>query len=147
MAQIEINTGAMGRVTVEFLVASNKAVLDARAAGLPCPSDRMVELTGTIDTGATRLVLPAKAVAQLGLIGAGQTTVRYADGRSATREMVSNVWLSLQGREGVFSAILEPDRETALIGAIVLEELDLVVDCPTQSIHPRDPDRIVSEVE
>jgi hypothetical protein len=61
--------------------------------------------------------------------------------------MVSNVWLSLEGRDGVFSAIVEPDRTTALIGAIVLEELDLMVDCATQSIHPRDPDRIISEVE
>ena len=40
-----------------------------------------------------------------------------------------------------------PNRDTALVGAIVLEELDLVVDYATQSIHPRDPDRIVSEVE
>ena len=145
MLQTQVN--AMGRITVELMVASNKAVLDARSAGLTCSPDRVVELIGTIDTGATRLVLPAKRVAHLDLIAAGETKVRYADGRSATREMVSNVWLSLQGREGVFSAIIEPDRETALIGAIVLEELDLVVDCATQSIHPRDPDHIVSEVE
>lgn len=144
---LQTETSAMGRITVGFVVASNKAVLDARAAGLPRPPAGVVELLGTIDTGATRLVLPAKSVAHLNLIPAGQTTVRYADGRSATREMVNNVWLCLQGREGVFSAIIEPDRETALIGAIVLEELDLVVDCATQTIHPRDPDRIVSEVE
>lgn len=139
---------AMGRVTVDFQVASNKTILDARAAGLPTPPvDDVVELSGTVDTGAARLVLPEKIVAHLGLIPAGQAKVRYADGRSATREMVSNVWLRLHGREGVFSAIIEPDRDTALIGAIVLEELDLLVDCATQSIHPRDPDRIVSEVE
>lgn len=144
---LQTETSAMGRVTVELEVASNKAVLDARAGGLPRPSIEVVELIGTIDTGATRLVLPAARVAHLNLIPAGQTNVRYADGRSATRELVSNVWLCLQGREGVFSAIIEPDRDTALIGAIVLEELDLVVDCATQSIHPRDPDRIVSEVE
>ncbi|HEX5446141.1 MAG TPA: hypothetical protein VFW87_20100 [Pirellulales bacterium] len=140
-------TNTMGRVTVEFQVASNKTVLDARAAGVPWAPADVVELTGTIDTGATRLVLPAKSVAHLNLIPAGQAKVRYADGRSATRDLVSNVWLSLLGREGVFSAIIEPDRDTALIGAIVLEELDLLVDCATQTIHPRDPDRIVSEVE
>ena len=144
---LETETNTMGRVTVEFLVASNKAVLDARAAGVPCAATDIVELTGIVDTGATRLVLPATSVAGLNLIPAGQARVRYADGRSATREMVSNVWLSLQGREGVFSAVIEPDRETALVGAIVLEELDLMVDCATQSLHPRDPDRIVSEVE
>ena len=53
--------------------------------------------------------------------------MRYADGRRATRPVVSNVWLQLLGRDGVFSAVIEPDREDALIGAIVLEELDLLV--------------------
>ena len=46
-----------------------------------------------------------------------------------------------------FSAIIEPKRDTALIGAIVLEELDLVADCVTQTVHPRDPRGIVSEIE
>jgi hypothetical protein len=53
----------------------------------------------------------------------------------------------LLGREGIFNAIVEPDRTDALVGAIVLEDLDLIVDCATQSVHPRDPDSIISEVE
>jgi hypothetical protein len=76
-----------------------------------------------------------------------KVVVRYADQRTATRRRVANVWLRLLEREGVFSAIIGPDRETALIGAIVLEELDLVVDCVTQTLHPRDPHHIVSEIE
>ena len=35
----------------------------------------------------------------------------------------------------------------ALIGAIVLEELDLLVDCGTQSLYPREPDSILTEIE
>jgi hypothetical protein len=37
------------------------------------------------------------------------------------------------------TAIIEPKRETALIGAIVLEYLDLLVDCTAQKVVPRDP--------
>jgi hypothetical protein len=37
--------------------------------------------------------------------------------------------------------------ETALIGAIVLEDLDLLVDCTKQKLYPRDPDFVVSEIE
>jgi len=59
----------------------------------------------------------------------------------------SNVWLQIQGRHGVFSAVIEPGRMDALIDAIVLEELDLLVDCPTQSLYPREPDTIVTEIE
>jgi hypothetical protein len=42
---------------------------------------------------------------------------------------------------------VEPRRTTALIGAIVLEELDFIVDCARQTLRPRDPDGIVSEIE
>ena len=74
-------------------------------------------------------------------------TVRLADNRLAKRQIVSNVWLQLLGRHSVFTAVVEPAREDALIGAIVLEELDLLVDCLTQSLHPRDPNSILTEIE
>lgn len=47
----------------------------------------------------------------------------------------------------MFNAIVEPQRDSALIGAIVLEDLDLIVDCTTQQLVPRDPERIVSAIE
>lgn len=139
--------GEVGRFSVEFTVMNN---LDrnAVALGLLAP-DRIRETTleGVVDTGAARLVLPENIADQLGLEPAGETNVRYADQRTAVRKRVGEVRVRLLDREGVFSAVLEPNRTTALIGAIVLEELDLVVDCTTQTLHPRDPDRIISEIE
>jgi hypothetical protein len=73
--------------------------------------------------------------------------VRYANQRREKRRPVSNVWLQMYGRHGVFSAVVEPNRRDAIIGAIVLEELDLIVDCGTQSLYPREPDAIVTEIE
>ncbi|MCI0740790.1 MAG: hypothetical protein L0Y72_17200 [Gemmataceae bacterium] len=58
-----------------------------------------------------------------------------------------NASLKLLGRHSVFNATLEPKRETALIGAIVLEDLDLLVDSTKQRLYPRDPDFVVSEIE
>ena len=51
------------------------------------------------------------------------------------------------GRGFNFHAIVEPNRNTALIGAVVLEVLDFVVDCVAQELHPRDPNGIVAEIE
>ncbi|HEV2293216.1 MAG TPA: hypothetical protein VGR35_05130 [Tepidisphaeraceae bacterium] len=45
-----------------------------------------------------------------------------------------------------FKAIIEPDRDS-LIGAIVLKDLDLIIDCAEQQLVPRDPKQIISEVE
>jgi predicted aspartyl protease len=137
----------MGRFSVEFVIANNRDVLNAPVSAVIPDDIPHVRLSGVIDTDATRLVLPESAVTRLQLTSAGATRVRYADQRTDQRQRVTNVWLRLLGREGVFSAIIEPDRTDALIGAIVLEELDLVVDCVTQKLHPRDPNWIVSEIE
>lgn len=136
----------MGRIDVTVKLANNEDVVLADRGKLPGQPVR-IELMGIVDTGAARLVLPGRVADELHLAPAGTTNARYADQRKAKRPMVKNVWLELLGRSGVFSAIIEPKRETALIGAIVLEELDLIADCTTQTVHPRDPRGIVSEIE
>ncbi len=137
----------MYRIPVQFLVANNRDVVQA-APGVSIPQRvKHLVLSGVVDSGAARLVLPQRAVDELRLAGHGETAVRYADGRRERRPVVSNVWLQLLGRDGVFSAVVEPDRPDALIGAIVLEELDLLVDCTTQTLRPREADSILTEIE
>jgi predicted aspartyl protease len=137
----------MGRFSVDFVVANNRDVV-VLPAGVPLLENvKHVTLSGVVDSGAARLVLPQRVVEQLQLQIDGETTVRYADQRRERRAMAGNVWLQLLGRHGVFSAVIEPDRNDALIGAIVLEELDLLVDCTTQSLHPRELDSILTEIE
>lgn len=135
----------MGRIMVQVQLANNDEVVLAR--GDTTRSVERLEVEGVVDTGASRLVLPAAVVNRLRLAANGQSHVRYADGLREVREMVRSVWLRLEGREGVFSAVVEPGRETVLVGAIVLEELDLLADWGAQTVWPRDPDRIVSELE
>lgn len=137
----------MGRFSVEVVIASDRDVLMAK------PGDRIpdrvkhLRLQGLVDSGAARLVLPPHVATELQLPDEGETTVRYADHRREKRRLVSNVWLQLLGRHGVFSAVIEPERQDALIGAMVLEELDLLVDCGTQPLQPREPDAILTEIE
>ena len=106
-----------------------------------------ITLSGVVDSGAAKLVLPQHVVDELGLLPDGETTVRLADNSRARRKVVSNVWLQLLGRHGVFSAVVEPNRQDALIGAIVLEGLDLLVDCGVQSVYPREPGSTLTEIE
>jgi predicted aspartyl protease len=137
----------MGRVAVEVEIANNEDLVLVHLGMLPLDKVRRLKLPAVLDTGLTRLVLPASAVAQLGLAPADKTTVKYADHRRVERPVVYNVWLTLQGRHGLFSAIVEPDRTDALIGAIVMEALDLLVDCTHNTVCPRDPNTTISEVE
>jgi predicted aspartyl protease len=137
----------MGRVTVDVALSNYWDVQRAKRGELPQDSVRTATVTGIVDTGAARLVLPKWVVDQLQFMEDGDTGVRYADNRTAKRSIVRDVWLELCGRGSDFSAIVEPDRQDALIGAIVLEELDLIVDCTRGELRPRDPDRIISEIE
>jgi hypothetical protein len=137
----------MGRFSVELVVANNRDMVIAGKTDCLSETVKHVTVLGVVDSGAARLVLPERVVSRLELQDDGEVTVRYANQRREKRRMVSNVWLQLLGRHGVFSAVVEPDRSDALIGAIVLEELDLLVDCGTQSLYPREPDSILAEIE
>jgi predicted aspartyl protease len=134
----------MGRFTVEVELASNEDLVLAHLGMLPPEKVRRLRLPGVVDTGATRLIVPESVVQQLSLPQVGYIPVHYADERTASRPLVTNVSLQLQGRTGIFTATVEPDRDTALIGAFVLEELDFLVDCTNQRLVPRDPNTITS---
>lgn len=137
----------MGRFAVEMIVANNQDVQMASRGVLPPDQVRRLPVQGGVDSGAHYLVLPQAIVDQLGLPPAGEATVRYADRHTATRPMVGQVHVELLGRQGTFRALVEAARDTALIGAIVLEDLDLLVDCTNQRLYPRDPNRIIAEIE
>jgi predicted aspartyl protease len=137
----------MGRFSVELELLNHHDVLRAADGLIPQHEIRRSRLAGVVDTGAARLVLPGSVVAALGLPETGKTTVKYADGRRDQKPVVGEAQLELQGRRGVFSAVVEPHRTDALIGAIVLQELDFLPDCTTHSLVPRDPELIVTELE
>jgi predicted aspartyl protease len=137
----------MGRFAVEFKLSNNADITLARHGLLPLEQVRQVTIRGVVDTGATRLVIPARIAEQLGAREVGETQVRYGDNRTATRKLVDDVLVELLDRQATFRAAVEPDRTSALIGAFVLEELDFVVDCVTQTLRPRDPKHIISEIE
>jgi predicted aspartyl protease len=137
----------VGRFAIEFEVANNKDLVAAQLGFLAPEKVRRLTIPGVVDSGATRLVLPQAVVKKLGLPTSGSIRVRYADRREARRAKVKGVHVGILGRDGIFTAVVEPRRRSALIGAIVLEDLDFLVDCTSQRLVPRDPRFVVSEIE
>jgi predicted aspartyl protease len=137
----------VGRFSVEFEVANYRDLAKADEGMLPHDQVRRQKISGIVDPGAVTLVLPQAVVKRLGLPERGTIKVRYADGRRAQRRVAEAAHVELLGRQDTFSAIVEPKRETALIGAMVLEALDLLVDCKEQRLVPRDPSGVVYEIE
>lgn len=144
---ISARDDSMGRFSVEVELANNDDAALARAERIPDEQVRRLKVRGVVDTGAAWLVIPESAARQLGLRPTQKTRVTYADQRRVERDVVLGVALTYAGRTGLFRAIIEPQRGSALIGAIVLEDLDLVVDCLNQKLVPRDPQIMTSIIE
>lgn len=137
----------MGRFSVTVELANHHDVIRAESGDISPSEIRRTSIRGVVDSGAARLVLPEQVVKELGLDASTEVKVRYAHGRLATRALARGVQLTYLGRSSAFTAVVEPARESALIGAIVMEELDLIVDCTAQQLLPRDPKGMISEVE
>ena len=94
----------VSRFSVECRLANNREVTRAEDGFMPADQVHRTTVSGVVDTGAARLVLPPSAVAALGLRESGQTVVKFADGRRQPRATVTDVQLEYGGRSGVFGA-------------------------------------------
>src|SRR5579863_594762 len=136
----------MGRFSVEVELANDADLVRAQAGIIKPEQVRRERILGVVDSGATRLVIPTAVAERLGFDITSNMRAPYADGRTAERPVAERIRLTYGDRGSVFNAIVEPNRDSALIGAIVLEDLDLIIDCGKQTLLPRDPDNIVSEI-
>jgi predicted aspartyl protease len=137
----------VGRFNVDIEVANNGDLELMYRGLLPPDQVRRETIAAVVDSGAAMLVLPQAVVKRLGLRLGSTSNVRYADGRRAQRRKAEGAYVELLGRHDTFTAIVEPRRQTGLVGAIVLEALDLLVDCQHQRVIPRDPSGPLYEIE
>ena len=137
----------VGRFKVEIELANNDDLAAVRLGVLTPDKVRRVKVLGVVDSGASGLVLPTKVGKQLGVPVTGKVKVTYASRQSSRRDKVEGVYLELMDRHGIFDAHLEPKRDTALVGAIVLEGLDLLIDARNERLFPRDPNMLTTEAE
>jgi clan AA aspartic protease len=109
---------------------------------------KSVEVEAIVDTGATMLILPEDVIKQLGLEKIEEVKVKYADNRTGTKEIYGGVKLELKGRVGIFDVLAENEGSQPLIGQIVLERLDLVIEPSTKKImpNPRSPEMPMVEI-
>lgn len=120
------------RIQVKLTNAIDEALV---SRGLLAPDLlRECDTPALVDTGALSLVIPARMVGRLGLRIRGQRMVQYADGREESVGATEPVIIDCQGRQTVGEALVTGDE--VLIGQVVLEQLDFLVDCKNQRLIP-----------
>lgn len=98
---------------------------------------RSVEVQALVDTGATLLALPQEVIERLGLRIRGQVIVTYADERKEERPRAGIVTACVGDRDTDVDCVVGPPNSEPLVGQIVLEAMDLLVDCVHQRLVPR----------
>ena len=98
--------------------------------------EKSVEVDALIDTGAAMVVLPQNIVDKLGLRKVREVKVRYSNNKIEMKPVYRAVIIEILGREGTFDVIGEEEGSQPLIGQVVLEVLDLVVDPRTRRLIP-----------
>lgn len=97
---------------------------------------KSMEVEAVIDTGATMVVLPQNMVDELGLRKIREAKVRYVNNKTELRSIYGVVTIEIKGRTGNFDVLAEAEGLQPLIGQVVLEIFDLVVDPRTRTLIP-----------
>ncbi len=125
----------MGRVVEKILIKNFIDEYQAQQGLIEKEKIRKFELDALVDTGATYLCLPPKVISKLGLPLHKSVEIKTANG-VASRKTYKGAEIELKGRSFVME-VMENDKENpALIGYLVLEAMDFVVDPKTQAVIP-----------
>jgi len=125
----------MGK-TIEKVIVKNFGDMVLHSKGIVKGDEiRTVEIEGVVDTGAAYLCLPPDVIEKLGLLYSHTREVTTANGRVERRIFYGAV-IIIQGRD-IQMQVMENDVTTPpLIGYLVLETMDLVVNTKLQKITP-----------
>ncbi|MFQ6039819.1 MAG: aspartyl protease family protein [Candidatus Poribacteria bacterium] len=108
-----------------------------------------VELRVKVDSGATMLVIPGWLQENLNFPVIRKQQVKYANEKLETKDVVYGVEIEVCDRKTVATAVVEPQKRYGLLGTIVMEELDLIIEPRELKVYPnpRSPDMPMAEIE
>lgn len=95
---------------------------------------RALKIQALVDTGAVMNLLPQDVIEYLGVPIVDSAIVTLADERREEMPIAEGVTFKLAGRRATVPCLVGPPRCQALVGQVVLELLDLVVDCPGRRV-------------
>ena len=124
----------MGQVHVRVVLTNHREAVMARLGQLDASQVHRYETEASIDTGAVRSMIPAAVAERLGLFRLRKTDAKYADGRVKEVDMTEAVTVEIAGRETEMNPMIL--GEQILLGVLVLEGLDLMVDCNRNGLVP-----------
>ena len=124
----------MGKVVTKAWLRNNQDLTRLADGRIAVEQVRQQEQELIIDTGARAAGLPLSIIEQLGLPATRKVTVTLSDGSRQERQLYGELRVQVGDRDDVFSCVAKLKGAPLLLGQIVLEALDLVVDCVRQRL-------------
>jgi clan AA aspartic protease len=124
----------MGIVYSEILLKNARDVGNAEEGLITEKKVRAAAVRALVDTGAGTLVINEEIREKLGLSTKALRRTALADGVSAIYQVTEPVYIQWEDRNTACMAVVIPDADNILLGAIPLEDMDLIVDPKRQQL-------------
>ncbi len=125
----------MGRAIEKLIINNYVDEVNAIEGLIKKDRIRTVEIEAVVDTGATYVCLGREDIEKLGLKYHDIVDIKTANGK-ASRRIFKGAEIELKGRSFVMEVMENDPGTPALIGYLLLEALDYVVDPKNQQIIP-----------
>jgi clan AA aspartic protease len=122
----------MGTTYAEITLKNTADTANVRAGHLKEQDIRSATVTAVVDTGSMTLVITEELFKTLGLSTVGERIARTASGQRLACKVTEPVDIHWKDRSSSQRAVVIPGAETVLLGAIPLEDMDLMVNPVTQ---------------
>ena len=108
---------------------------------------RQTNVDALVDTGAWTMVINETMKKELGLGVTRTDTGTLADGTRSMYDIVGPLLVLWENRSAICEALVLPDAEEALLGAIPLEAMDLTINPRNEEIVGAHGDQIIHFVK
>ena len=124
----------MGTVHAEITLENARDKGKAQEGLIKAEDVRAVTVQAVVDTGAMSLVIDEELRQKLGLTIQGEKNALVANGQRVNCKVTEAVEVHLKNRISILSAVVIPGAKKILLGAIPLEDMDLIVNPVTQEL-------------
>ncbi len=131
----------MGLIYAEIELINSADILFAKKHYIGKEEVKRIKVNALVDSGAMMLTINDSIREQLGLDVEEQRTVQTADGRIMKLDVVGPIEVRFKNRRSVTQALVMPGDQEVLLGAIPMEEMDVLIHPARQEliIHPDHP--------
>ncbi len=127
----------MGEIRVKVRIENDHDVFLYKEGKIKKQDIRAVEIDALVDTGAVMILLPQELVETLGLEKIDRAIVSLANDEKIELDVAGTVSLTIGNRRMKTDCLVGPPQCEPLIGQLVLERLDLILDPLKRTITPR----------